>query len=415
MLDTSSNPKNLLLVVVDCLRADRCPADGSAGGLKAWPRLADGTVFTQTVSSASWTPVCFASLLSGQYSWLHGVRTFHGPAMAAGVPTLATVLQQAGYSTHGFFTGPLIDVLGLNRGFDEYDHRERDQFVYGDFGRRFDDRMRAIFAQGRPWFTMLHLFEVHLPRQTNGLAAEEHSVEEYDVSWRQLDAWLAALMDKLPPNTIVALTGDHGESIRRRSDRTMLGHMWRKTRENLGLPPRPGDWRRHGYHVFDEVLRIPWAICGPGVPRRVIGDQVRQVDIAPTLLDILGSPMPGTTSGRSVMPLIRGQAMDEAAAYVETGCADPLRQWHGLRTGDWKYAEHPRYSENLDAEAMLFNLRTDPQEWHNVIRRQPEQAIAMRRQLDSLLAGERAEQPGQQISPDDLAKLDEQLRALGYI
>jgi len=415
--DKKPQRPNLLVVIVDCLRADRCPTTGGTA-LKAWTRLRDGGVaFSQTISSAGWTPVCFGSLLSGQYAFVHGVRTIRGPAIEPHLPTIATVLQQAGYSTHAFLTGPMLDVLGMNRGFDEYDHRPRDEYVYGRWGEWFAERYRDICSQRRPWLTMLHLLELHCPRQTNGLRAAEHSVREYDLAWRQLDAWIDALLAKTPENTVVALTADHGESIRRRADRTPWGRLFRKMREHFNRARRPDDWRRHGYHVFDEIVRIPWVLAGPDVPRGVIvNDQVRQIDIAPTLLDLLGLTMPAPVGGRSVLPLMHGRPMEELAAYVESGCDDPLRDWHGLREAGWKYAEHPRTSGNLHPEAMLFDLAADPDERRNVIDSHPDVAIRMRRRIDEIVnSAPKADQPGRAINQDDLDRLTEQLRALGYL
>ncbi len=410
-------PANLLLIVVDCLRSDRCPTAGPTH-LKGWGRLRDGgTVFSQAISSASWTPVCFASLLTGEYSFVHGVRTIRGPAINPNLPTLATVLSGAGYSAHAFVTGPMLDVLGMNRGFDEYQHRPRDRFVYDDWGPQFLDRFDAIAAQDRPWFILLHLLELHCPRQTNGLPAREHSVREYDVSWSQLDEWIAALLDRTPPDTVTALTADHGESIVRRSDRSLVGHIYRKVRANLGRPRRAGDWRRHGYHVFDEVLRIPFAVAGPGIARgTVIDSQVRQIDIPPTLLDVLGCPGLAPAHGRSAAPLMRGEEMAEVPAYVETGCDDPLRDWRGLRSGGWKYAEHPRSGPGPEPDAMLFDLAGDPEERRNVIGRHPEIAARMREQIDELMRGAgTGEAGGQPISEEGQGKLAEHAKALGYM
>jgi len=416
---TIDSSGNLLMIVVDCLRLDRCPVDGAGTlGLKAWPRMRDGgTFFTQMVSSASWTPVCFASLLSGQYPFVHGVRSLRGPAIEPSLPTIATVLKDAGYSTHGFLTGPMLEVLGMNRGFDEYQHRERDVYVHDGWGNSFMKRFDEICQASRPWFVLLHLFEIHYPPQTNGLPAKKHSIRQYDLAWQQLDLWLADLLDRTPSNTLVSLTGDHAETVVRRSDRRIAGHVYRKLREHFKLPRRVSDWRRHGYHVFDDIIRIPWAVSGPSVPKdKVINQPVRQVDIAPTVLELLGHTMPPKTHGRSVAAMLRGETMPEEAAYIVSGTSDPRRDWHGLRKDGWKYAEHPRSGDNIDPEAMLFDLRNDPQERRNVISRNPSIALEMRQYIDRLIhSGSESEQAGQDLDDEDQAKLTDQLKALGYI
>jgi len=418
--DKTDRRPNLMIIVVDCLRADRCPVgtDDNRLGLKAWPKLREnGTVFTQAIASASWTPVSFGALLTGDYSFVHGIKTLRGPAMDPSVPTISKMLKEAGYLTCAFMTGPMLDVLGTDNGFDVYEHRPQDVFVHGEWGARFAKKFRRTCAQGEPWFALLHLFEVHLPRQTNGIPAKEHTVRQYDLAWQQLDWWMSGFLADVPENTLTVLTADHGESIVRRSDHTILGHLYRKLRENLGRPRRSNDWRRHGYHVFEELIRIPWAIAGPGVPKdTVVDDPVRQIDIAPTVLDVLGISDVPEMHGRSVAPLMRGEIMEEAMAYVETGCEDPLRDWHGLRKGGWKYAEHPRTGSNIELEPMLTNYRDDPDEKRNLIKKHPEIAIQMRRELDHLLScNPEPRVAGQEIGEEDQRKLTKQLKALGYI
>ena len=189
-------------------------------------------------------------------------------------------------------------------------------------------------------------------------------------------------------------------------------------RQHLKRPRRPDDWRRHGYHIFEEITRIPWSLTGPGIPQgKIIPPQVRQIDMAPTLLELLGQSMPQRRHGRSVASLIRGESLPDIPAYLESGCDEPLRDWHGLRDGGWKYGEHPRWGKNVQRQAMLFDLAHDPEERNNVIEIYPEQAAKMRLEIDRLV-NDRSEADipkGQQISDEDKAKLDAQLRALGYI
>ncbi len=407
--------QNVLVIVADCLRADRCPPAGDAG-LRFWPALRDrGAVFTQAIASASNTPVCFGSLLTGQYSFTHGIRTIAGPKLAPGTATLQGALRRAGYGTHAFLTGPLLDLFGLEADFDEYEHRDGSRHIHGDWG----EQLLARFARGdfhRPWFVLLHLFELHHPRVLREGAAPYRSMAEYDLAWRQLDARLAELAETLPDDTTVVLTADHGEQIGRRADRTPLGLVVRKLRANLGMRRRAVDWRHHGFHVFEELLRIPLCIAG-GAGRATIDQPVRQVDIAPTILDLLGVPADAPMAGRSLMPLTRGETLPDVPAYVESGRDDPPRHWHGLRDGRWKYVEHPRWGGNLRPEAALFDIQADPAERRNVIRRHQDVALRMRAELDRIVHESRpAGAPGGgEMNSDEQARLYEQLKSLGYV
>ena len=415
--DASPDRPNVLIVMVDCLRADRCGLDDD-GGLKCWPKLRRrGAAFTQMISSATNTPVCFAGLLTGQYSFAHGIRTIAGPRLNEGVATVATILKQRGYSTYAYLTGPMVASFGLDAGFDVYEHRPATETVYRPWGESLIDRFRR--RQFTPAaFVLLHLFELHHPRALNGLQARPRSVLEYDLAWRQLDARLDELIQHVPANTIGVLTADHGERIGRRSDRTWWGHLSRKLRENLGRPRKPDHWKGHGFHVFDELVRIPAVITGPGLRQgAVVRDQVRQIDLFPTLLDLLGCEAPESTHGRSLVPAMRGQRLPEEPAYVESGRDDPPRHWHGLRTEKWKYVEHPRSGRNVDLCPTLFDLAADPQERRNVIRRNVDVALRLRHELDEVLRRHAAPAAsgGREMSQKEQQVLEEQLRALGYI
>ena len=415
--DESYRYPNILLIVTDCLRADRCPVQNNSK-LKAWPQMASrGSTFTQMISSASTTPVCFGSLLTGQYSFAHGIRTLHGNRLNKGVQTLPAALKQLGYSTYAYLTGPLLPSFGLDQGIDVYEHRTQEETIYSKWGQSFINSFRERHSE-KPTFVLLHLFELHTPRVLNGLRPAKHSELEYDLAWRQLDARIAELLGQVGENTIIILTGDHGECIRRRSDRFWWGHFYRKIRENLGHPRRPHDWRKHGYHVFDELIRIPCVIAGPGVPQgTVINEQVRQIDLMPTILDLLEHEPLSSTHGRTLLPLIHGRQLPDVPAFMESGVGDSPRHWHGLRTKKWKYAEHPRDGRNVTSCPMLFDLASDPHERRNVVHKYPEVAVRLRHKLDEVLHGSEdgPSHPGQEMSPEEQETLKVHLQALGYI
>jgi len=420
MGDPADRRPNVLIIVVDCLRADRCPIGKDAGKLKLWPKLCRrGTAFTQMISTATTTTVCFGSLLTGQYSFVHALRSIRTESkLDPAVPTLQGICKQAGYRTYARLTGPLLEILGLNAGFDEYEHRDQHLSLHEEWGRGVFDQLDG--GMQAPWLLLLHLFEVHRPRHLNGLEKPRSRQGEYDLCWQQLDARLDSLVEKAPANTLVLLTADHGEYYYRRSDRTFWGHIGRKLRENFSRPRRMDDWKGHGFHVFEDLVRIPCVLAGPGVPAgRVVDQQVRQIDLMPTLVDVLalGADRPRPTHGRSLAPAMRGEAMAEESAFIESGYSFPARHWHGLREPGWKYAERPRWSENIDLDPLLYDLKADPLERRNVVYDHPEIALRMRRTIDELLAGgPDAHGPaGTKMNAQEQDELDKHLRALGYI
>ncbi len=416
MSETTKRP-NIFVIVVDCLRTDRCPTDPNNTQLTCWPKLLrKGTYFTQMVSTASVTPVCFASMLSGQYSHAHGIRTITGPAINPEVPTVATVLKENGYSTHAFMTGPLDPVFGLNRGFDEYDYRPRQDWIYTEWGQKLFKRLPDIFAQPQ-WFAMLHLFEVHYPRQVHKHVAPRRSTLRYDYSWQELDEQLDRILEMIPDDTIVILTGDHGERMQRPSDKTLHGFLYRKFRKKMNLPMKPNAGRDHGFHVYEDLIRVPFLIAGPGIPEgKVIDHQIRQIDMMPTILDLAGLESPMRTHGTSIKPMLTGQPIEELPALLETGNDDVARHWIGLRNHPWKFIKHAS-NQTFDENApYLYHVENDLKEKRNVAKENPDISEKMDKLIESIVTDNpMGDQKGRKLTDEEQTDLNQKLKALGYL
>ena len=412
---TSSKKPNILFIVVDCLRSDRCPVESSNTNLKFWPKLVQrGITFTQMMSSTTNTSPCFASMLSGYYPHNHGIRTVRGPAIHSQIKTLPEILQANGYSTHAFVTGPLLNVLGLDKGFDQYDHREREENIYSKWQNnlwRFFDYVDS----GKPFFSLLHFFEVHCPRQTNGIKTK-NVMEEYDISWQQLDNKLNMLLELVPDDTIIIFTADHGEAVVRRADLSIPGYMTRKVRKLLNMPRRPIDNINHGLFPFDEIVRIPFNISGPGLQQnKVIYQQVRQVDITPTLLDILGINDNRQRDGVSLAPYFDGSQLPDLPAVIESGQHLPTRDWKCFQTSKWKYVENKNDVQLPVPSQMLFDHANDPFDKVDLAETEPEVAIEMKKELDAFMANPKFDTQGKLLKQNENSKLEKQLKHLGYL
>jgi arylsulfatase A-like enzyme len=144
-----------------------------------------------------------------------------------------------------------------------------------------------------------------------------------------------------------------------------------------------------------------------------VAEQVRQVDIMPTLLDLVGIVPPAGISGRSLRPLVEGKDKGLRPAYVETyGFGrDPKFFMRGLRVPEWKYIDSPT---DLRVKPQLYDLKQDPREMRNVIQQNP-QIVA---QLQALLSQEtsltRPERESEAWTDEESAIVEERLRNLGY-
>lgn len=421
--------KNVLFLVVDCLRADRVQDAGRAR-VPMLERLRDeGLSFTQAISGASNTTPSFATMLTGRYPFVHGVRQLRS-RLGPGIPVLPEMLATQGYRTIARVTGPLFDDSGIGRGFDDYGYREPEAYLASSWGR---DLVREIRSFRAPWFMLLHVWELHWPRQAPlSYRLRRTGDTLYDQALSALDRQLRDVFAALPADTVVVVTGDHGERLDTTYDRadavgiatylarpawhtlrrlapSRFGKALDQVRRNAGLPDELHG-RLAGFGLNDYLVRVPLVFWGPGVPKaRRVAAQVRHVDIAPTILDLVGAAeQPGLE--RSL--LTRGEMADRLA-YSEA--SDERINWIAcVRDGRWKYVLEP---ERPDARGMLFDVIEDPTEQRDVSGTEPQRAQALRERLLELIASGTREGAivAQERPPEQERRVLDRLADLGYL
>jgi choline-sulfatase len=399
----SREPLNLLLVTLDTTRADRLGCYGHAAAkTRHFDRLAaEGVRFETVVSSAPITLPSHSSIMTGLYPFEHGVRNNGNFYLAPRFETLATRLKARGYSTGAFVSSFILDRrYGLDRGFDVYDDRMEGEYAQvvtlqaerrGDrtalaLGRWIDERAKQPQA---PFFAWLHLYDPHEPYQPPHPFRDLFANDLYDGEIAFTDAIFASVLDRLRgagllDRTLVVVTGDHGESLGEHGETT------------------------HSMFVYEGAIRVPLLVWRPGlVPAgRVVKEPVRLIDVAPTILDLLGAPPLEAPHARSLVPLMFGRNEGPAPpAYSETLLPKFYMNWaplRALRDGRYKLIDAPR--------PELYDLATDPHEEHNLYAERPRTAEALRAGLDRLTAS------GDAMSVQTLDReAMEKLAALGYI
>lgn len=356
---------NVLLVTIDTLRADHLGTYGYARptspGIDAF--AARSAVFENAHSSSSWTLPSLASIHTSLLSTTHGCWKISS-RLEPEFTTAAELLRDAGYDTamvacHIFLSAQ----YGLQQGFTHVD----DELVrppsdaaeaisspgVTERGVRFLER-KAAAAEDVPWFLWLHYFDPHdayLPHEGYseefGTGAE---IDLYDGEIAFTDHHVGLVLEKLAElgledDTIVVITADHGEEFGEHG------------------------FRRHGYSLYQEAVRIPLVVRVPGGAPRRIPEVVSNVDLLPTLLEACGlevGRLQGATcahelEGRSLLAAIRGtDALPPGAAVSEV-------RWHdgqdlrALREGSWKLVEDQSADRKTD-QGALYDLARDPGE-----------------------------------------------------
>jgi len=458
-------PRHVVLISVDTLGAKHVGAYGHDRDTSpVLDALAErGVLFEHAYTQQVWTLTAHLSLMTSLNPQAHGASEHR--AAWPGAPTLAALLQRAGFETAAF-TGVAAYMhprFGLGRGFDRYviggTHEERD-----DARRVAWIREQAALSATDPdhrFFLFAHYFDVHSDVDTDvpytapetdrrrylqevlppgeswsrrgdtdllieieksGAATERDRAvigALYDAGVRYTDreavGRLLAALDEtgLAESTLVVLTSDHGEEI---LEHGKVSHQ----------------------QPFDETARIPLVFAGPGVPEGVRRDElVELVDVMPTVLSLVGVPLPEGLQGRDLAPLFRGETVEARAAHV-----DGL--FGGLPTIKWRYpsavtmrVDGTRYSyvgivheetgEDgtrrffMYREGALFDLDADPGQTRDLAAEHKALAVRMRRALlgwydenERVARTLETAAGGDSIVPPLSDAEAEQLRALGY-
>lgn len=430
---------NILVLLIDCLRHDRAVGDAGGAVIPGLTELReDGTSFDTTIATVSCTTPSVGAMLTGLYPPRNGILSMRGYRLKRDVVPMAQALAEEGYHCRAEVTGPLIPEVGLDRGFHEYRYRSRSRNVYSTFGPELLETIRSGMPE--PWFLFVHVWVVHRPRKIlREFKRPAFGEYFYDRALTSLDTYLTEVFRATPrDNTITVLTGDHGERLqkgdfyrqawryvsrfRSLEEKWDKFRLWRKqhrpkfVRKLLRIE---GEGAYHGFHVYDYLVRVPLFVAGGPFPAgKRIPDQVRHVDLMPTLLEAVGveREFPGGLDGRSLMPLLRGEALPPEPAYCEaTGLnLGSRKRWiAGVRTPGFKYA---RKIAAEDPEEELYDLVADPGEGTNLAAERPEDLAKMRAEFEGIIARAAGDTGGaEEMSADEVAKLDERLRALGYM
>lgn len=389
-------PTNVLVIGIDTLRSDHL-------GCYGYPRAtspnidklaSEGVRFETAISASPWTLPSFATAFTSLYPSQHGAGSLESRLKTI-FPTLAMMLLKHGYSTAGIANNATIGPeFGMDRGFEYYDLPPPAAERFADGAT--EDALAWIDRTGdKPFFLFVHYFDPHLPyappppydsmfnKGYTGPVGTSFSLQTitgtdthlYDYvkalprdDWNQVVALydgeiaftdsavgklLAGLGERgLRHKTLVVLFADHGEEF--------LDH----------------GAMDHGHTLFDELLRVPLVFSLPGVlPKgKIVSNQVRLLDLVPTVLDVLGIETDAHLEGASLKPLLLGSGEVKApehsllpADVALSGALLAGSDRKSLRAYPWKMVY-----ELGTGRTQLYDLRSDPGEKLDVADKEPQ-------------------------------------------
>ncbi len=408
---------NLVIVTLDTTRADRL---GSYGGPVETPALdaiaTRGTRFAHAWASAPITLPSHASLFTGLDPVRHGVRENGTYVLAEGQHTLAEILREQGWKTAAFVGGfPLSRRFGLAQGFDHYDdalHEDNPgpprKDLWQGVARPYLDRPAGPVVRRtlgwleenahEPFFVWVHLFDAHHVYEPPEPFATRYRGRLYDGEIAYMDSVLADLFgwlaDRgLEDDTLVVIAADHGESL---GEHGLEGH---------------------GRALYEPSLHVPLLVAFPGrvAAGRVVTESVDNVDVLPTVLDLLAIEIPEDLDGRNLATALRGEPIEASEGYAET-LLPRLRfggpERYSFRRGNWKLLRE--IAPDGSRSERLFDLVGDPGERHDRAAALPAVRDALAAALDRRMSASAT--LGQASGPAELdPETESALRALGCL
>lgn len=388
---------NVLMIALDNVRANRMSSYG--GPNPTTPVLdalaARGTRFAHCIAQAPYTPHSFASMLSGLYVADLPVRPRSRkprPVVRAGLEsfhvTLAEALEAHGYVTGAIVSGWFTEAFGLQQGFDWVSYERRTTKEVVEVARDYLSRWKASGIDS-PFFLFAYSLDVHAefmsqaPGRQNvfggdpqGLRYAREQMQRisrgelepteadlanartlYDEGLYWTDHELGPLLGALEElgiaeNTIVVFVSDHGEEFREHG------------------------FYGHGQSNFGAVIDVPLIVYDPRTPGpRVVDHRVMNVDVLPTVLDLVGAPIPAAARGVSLAPSIHGEEQPELPARLLYSEGATNGYVGAVIAGDYKL--HVRRA----GRRRLYDLASDPDESTDLARRHPKLAERLERLL----------------------------------
>lgn len=420
---------DVIIYLVDTLRADHL-------GCYGYPRetsrridafAEDSVLFEEAVAQSAWTRPAVTSILTGLDPHSHGVQE-RLDALSRSFDTLPEILRREGYQTAAFVSSAVITAkFGFDQGFDTFRQRVKETIEperpTSEWVNEEALRWLAQREPDRPFFLFLHTLDPHMPyrppepyrrrlapRADPRAGLLEHVValrdgqqpsserdrEEisalYDAEIAANDAAFGRLVSELQArglydSLMLVFVSDHGEEL--------LDH---------------GGWE-HGATLYQELVHVPLLLKlpgGTGAGRR-IGEMVRQVDVLPTVLDVLGSKIPAGIQGTSLLPLLQGSLRRPPAAFSSLNVDGRRIESAILRD---KKLIHTLAHDRRPLGLELYDLAADPEEQRNLAAVDPAAVRGLSWLLEQRAkAGSPKKAPEVPLDPE----LARQLRALGYL
>jgi len=422
---------NIFFLLIDSFRSDKFYGNEKTSITPNLDSLIkDGVYFTQAINSSPASVSAISSVFTAKWPDRVIVSGIKNHELSHKEPNYINRLNELGYNTTAltpeYFTYSKLtsdfDVsLWFNGG------------LHDGVGQQIIDTVGKLEP---PWFFFIHILDIHgtarnFPKQFNN---KKYGFNEYERRISAMDPWLGKIFDKIDQNnTLIVVTADHS------TDRGIYTPKQEKMKASFNqnnLEPFVGitkkllsrsltkrirgfyvekkvNTKKHkkaaalkniseldqfekriqnnlvnpGFYLYDDRFRIPLLFAGLGLESKIIDQQIRSVDIFPSIFDIIEASSKMDVDGSSVVPLIKGQSFEEKPAFIQI-----ITNWLttksvsdinliGIRHKGFKYF---RAKNDPGQNVGLFDLTKDPHEVNNLAELYPEKITQMEKIISEI-------------------------------
>ena len=458
---------NILFLIFDSFRADKISGPDKNSLTPNFDYIKkNGVFFDHAVSSSDASLLSYAGLFSGKHPFKTGMRSSKLTGLIDTTSYLE-FLKNHGYKLYGCMpkSSSFLEIIP------EFANNQEAFLDYGmsvftDAGRITLDKLNSTMKE--PWLFIMHTGDLHFPiTNPKGFEDEKFGSNNYEKQISATDYWLGQVLEKVDlKKTLVVITGDHGsyiqslnkeslnidfqdkaelqmkvikvsnkfpkfleplklklflarENISRKRKENKIKDLNLKPHEIRGLLNQRSNLERF---LFDEKVRVPLFMIGPKVAHGMtISQQVRHIDVFPTICEIVGIPdKDEKIDGISLYPLLENRKIGDLIAYMESHPAIIIQPTIviGIRTDKYKYFRN-RYDSNSNIH--LYDLENDPYEDNNIADGNKKIVTEMEDILKkiingfSLEKGCRLENVDDDLGTDETGIVEKELKKMGYV
>jgi|APSaa5957512535_1039671.scaffolds.fasta_scaffold01295_14 arylsulfatase A-like enzyme len=447
--------QNIIFLTLDSCRSDKFYGKNKTSITPNIDKLIEkGVYFEQMISSADSTLLAITSLFTGKHPFKTGIRSQRFNKLKEGVSTFFKILSNNGYH-HYAYNPTVTKTIGLMPDFENKDSHYDYHFDLNDgLGEKVIEKLKSELSE--PWCFYIHANDLHFPiKVPKKFSDNKYGDSNFEKQLSGIDSWIGKIFKNINiKNTLFIITSDHGTFIPsitieneiinfeiEGKKQQLISKISKKTpsflqplktkiflkkekkernsmkKKILKMDLKPHQkrellWQRSDLDkvLFDSNVKVPLLIVGNQIKENVIiSQQVRHVDVFPTILDIIGIKNSEGVDGQSLVPLINGEELEELPAYIEStpSIQTKSNEVIGIRTSQFKYF---RDREDKTKRIHLYNLKNDLDEEHNIS--ENKDIIKKMENIIDELYKESIED--EEFSEEETKAIEEELKKLGY-